>query len=257
MRNKLKYLLTTADLKPEEITIYLLLLKLQKTSANELIAKSNLNSMMVYRTLKSLSEKGLIDSHLINNKQKIYCPLSLESLIKKIDIEQKKLFRLKQSLKNLDSLLPYIDIDNEKEEENIEIREGVENFRAEYLKYPDLCKDEYLHIGSMENFWAVAGMDDDCPEERGFRRKRMGNGVYARVINTRSPVMEGIQNRDTRECRTTKMKDSLPIMNNYLAITETQSTLFVCDKANPRAIIIKNLELLNLQKEQFKTLWEK
>jgi hypothetical protein len=69
--------------------------------------------------------------------------------------------------------------------------------------------------------------------------------------------MESIQNRDTRECRTTKMKDSLPIMNNYLAITETQSTLFVCDKANPRAIIIKNPELLNLQKEQFKTLWEK
>ena len=52
------------------------------------------------------------------------------------------------------------------EEESIEIREGLDAFREEYLKLPSCCEDEYLHIGSMEDCWRVGKMGYDSPEER-------------------------------------------------------------------------------------------
>lgn len=255
MIKKLTYLLANADLKPEEIKIYLLLLKSQKATITELVDKSKLNTMMVYRTIKKLHERGLIEPDSLNNKQKIYKPLSLQSLIKKLNVEQKKLYRLEQSLKGLDSFLPYIDMEDENSEELIEVKEGIDAFREEYLKMPELCSHEYMHIGSMENYWKVAEMSDDCPEERGFRRKRMNRGIYARVIDVRSKGIEEIQKRDSLEMRTMKMREDLPIMNNYLAMGENHSTLFICDAENPRAIVMKQKELLEMQKLQFKSLW--
>jgi len=255
MQKKLSYLLSTAELKPEEIKIYLLLLKQQKATIQEITAKSDLNFMMVYRTIKKLYERGLIEVIQLNNKQKAYKPLSLQALIKTIDLQRRKLSRLEQSLKGLDSLLPFIDIDQEEESEGIEIKEGVDAFREEYLKFPSICKDEYLHIGSMENYWNVANMRDDCPEEMGFRNQRMAKGIYARVVDMETDVMENIQRRDSFELRTLKMNRNLPVMNNYLAMAENQSTLFICDKENPRAIVMKQKDLLDLHKNNFNTLW--
>lgn len=257
MRKKIIQLLTTADLKPEEIKIYLLLLKLQNTTITELTVKSGLNFMMVYRTVKRLYERGLVEPEKLNNKQNIYKPLSLQSLIKKINLQQRKLNRLEQSLKGLDSILPFMDMEDSGEDDTIEIKDGLDAFREEYLKLPGVCLDEYLCLGSMESYWRVAEMTAECPEERGFVNQRMANGIFARVINTRCKEIEEVQKRDSLEKRTLKIKEKLPIMTNYFAITPEQSTLFICDKENPRAIIMKQKDLLNLQKEQFKVLWEK
>jgi sugar-specific transcriptional regulator TrmB len=256
MLRKLKYLLSLAELKDEEINLYLLLLKLKKATITELIAGSGLNTMRVYRKILKLEERGLIKSDFLNKKQKIYYPLSLESLIVTIQSKAKRLYRLEQSLKGLDPLLQFVEINTEVDDNLIEIKEGLDAFREEYLKIPSLCKDEFLHIGSMENYWHVAGMSFDSPEERNFIHQRMTKGIFARVINTRSKEIEEVQKRDSFEKRTLKIKDHLPIMKNYFTMARNHSSLFICDAENPRVVVIKQPDLLNLQREQFRALWE-
>jgi sugar-specific transcriptional regulator TrmB len=256
MLKKLKYLLSLAELKDEEINLYLLLLKIKKATIMELIAGSGLNTMRVYRTILKLEERGLINSDFLNKKQKIYYPLSLESLIMTIQRKAKKLFRLEQSLKGLDPLLQFVDINAEVDNNLIEIKEGLDAFKEEYLKLPSLCKDEFLHIGSMENYWNVAGMSFESPEERYFIHQRISRGVYARVIDIKTEKMEEVGKSDSIEKRTLKLKDKLPIMENYFTIAPTHTSLFICDVENPRVIVIKQPDLLNIQREQFRSLWE-
>ncbi|MBU1151279.1 hypothetical protein KJ632_00455 [Patescibacteria group bacterium] len=256
MRKKLQYLLSTTDLKPEESKIYLLLLKLNSATIQQLSAQSGISEMSTYRAVKRLQERDMVEAQQLNKKQSIYQPLSLQKLIQRINHKQKKLARLANSLKDIDPLLPYLDL-NEELEDSIEIKEGLDSFREEYLKLPRIAKDEFICMGSMEQYWAVNGWDLDAPEEASFIRQRMHKGVYARVANIRSEQSEYFHSRDSLEKRTTKIKDDIPMINNYFTITENQSNLFICNKENPRVIITKQPELLNLQKAQFSELWKK
>ena len=201
MRRKIQSLLQLADLKEEEIQLYLLLLKLQQASAAELIEKSGFGRMMVYRTLQSLEDQEMVEKVALNQKTSVYKPLTLNALIRKIDVEQRKLRRLQLALQDLDGFLPMMDLsENQSEEEEIiQVREGIDAFREEYLDFPDYCDDEYLHVGHMENYWDAAGMTYDCPEEIAFRNKRYKKGVYCRIVNVHTPQSEEFVRRDSRE----------------------------------------------------------
>lgn len=255
MKKHLQNLLRMADLREEEVQIYMLLLKVSEATIPKLVELSGLNTMMVYRTLKRLYERGLIKEDELNQKQKIYKPLSLSSLIKKIVKEERKLMKLRANLKNLDSLLPFVDIESDREDDSIEIKEGIDAFREEYLKIPSLCKYEFLHVGSMHNYWETANMDLDCAEERNFIKTRMKNGVFARVLNVRTADVEEVQKRDSLEKRKLKIRENLPIKDNYFTISGGRSALFICEKENPRVILMKQPDLLALQNAQFSKLW--
>jgi len=255
MKSRLTNLLRLANLRDEEIVVYLLLLKLKHSTSSELAEKSGLNSMMVYRTLKRLHDKELVDEKKLNQKQNIYSALSLNALISRLNHMQKNLQRLQNSLKNLDTLLPFIDF-NKDDNESVEIRDGIDAFREEYLKFPKLCGPEFLHVGSMENCWKTGKMGYESPEERYFINTRLKNGIYARVLDKISEEMERVQAHDSLEKRVVKLKKKLPIMNNYLAIGEDQCSLFICDDKNPRVMLIREPELVRLHKDQFESLWK-
>jgi predicted transcriptional regulator len=260
MRKRLIDLLRLAGLREEEAILYLHLLKLRRASMSELIACSELNVMTAYRTMKRLQERGLVSATKINQKQSVYAPLTLSALTAKLDVEQRKLRKLQLALENLDPLLPYLDATDdhmkEMEKEWIELREGREAFREEYLKIPMMCADEFLHIGSMQNYWRTAGMTDESPEELSFRHYRIQHGISARIFNTYSPESVKFHSRDSREMRTTRLLDDLPITKNYLAFTASDARYFFCDEENPRVIIIRQPELVALHKKQFQQLWE-
>lgn len=257
MRKKLTQLLRMVNIREEEIKLYLLLLKLQRATIPELILKSNSSSITVYRIMKRLVEKGLVDMKPVNNKQYLYQALSLQTLINKIHKQQRQMSRLAYALQGLDPLLPFIDIDENNQDESIEVKEGSEACREEYLKMPSECKDEYLHIGNMHNLWKVADLTYDCPEERNFIHQRLAKGIYCRIFNTASKEAEEFLKRDSQEKRTTRLKEKLPVTDNYLGIAENHSVLFICDSANPKAIVVRQPELIQLQKSQFQIMWDK
>jgi sugar-specific transcriptional regulator TrmB len=261
MLKRIIKLLQQANLRDEEISIYLHLFKLQAATVSELVSKSGLYTMQVHRMLKRLAGRELVGIRSVNNKQNIYYPLSLRALVRKISIEQKKLFKLMHALKGLDRFLPYIDLKNHQEDwnkpENIEIRDGVEAMKEEYLKFPGLCKEEYLHIGSMHNLWKTTGMDYDSPEERSFIHQRLDKGVFARVLNKNEKDAQVFYTRDSLEKRSTKIKVDLPVLDNYLAIAEDQASLFVCNQNNPRVIVFRQPDLVNMYKDNFRMIWER
>lgn len=259
MRRRMQELLRLAGLREEEAALYLHLLKLQRASMSELIAASGLNVMTAYRTMKRLQERGLVSALKINRKESVYAPLTLRALIRKLDGEQRKMRRVQMALENLDQFLPYLHLEPETADEEtpepIQIREGLDAFREEYLKLPDCCTDEYLHIGNMANYWKVAGMSDEAPEELAFRQKRLDRGIYCRIFNPHTPEAEIFAKRDSRELRTSRLVDEIPVKKDYLAYADTHVCHFVCDKAHPRVIVIRQPEIVDLYRKQFETLW--
>lgn len=254
MRRKLTSLLKTADLKDEEIKIYLLLLKLKKTTAAEISELSGIHFVNVYRALKKLKEKGLIKSSPINSKQSEYSPLSLQNLISQIKNEKQKLSKLEEGLKNIDPLLSYLNIDEEIDEP-IEIKSGIDAMKEEYLKLTDLCEEEMLPMGNVDNFLMLSGYSVDCPEERNFIQQRLKRGIYVRMMNPINEIGEILRARDSFEKRTMKLTEKQPITDNFLVITDSQSTLFVCDEDDPKAVVIKEPELIKMQRDQFHQYW--
>ncbi len=257
MKRKLLSLLREADLRDEEIRVYFLLLTLRQAGVPELIAKSGLPSMTVYRTVQRLHERGLVDEMPLNNKQKLYKPLSLSVFAQTIAKENRRLKKLELSLRNLDPLLPFFSVDSKEEDsEGVELREGLDAFREEYLRFPDLCKNEYLHIGNMLNYWDTAQMTYECPEERAFINKRISRGIQCRIVDLHSEKFDEISNNNTRELRKIKYSDDIPLHKNYLGFAENHASYFICEPENPRVLVIKQPELLELYKFQFETLWK-
>lgn len=259
MLKKLQQLLILAGLRDEEVTLYLHLLRMRRATMTELIGESGLNIMTAYRTVKRLQERGLVQSFSVNQKQSVYAPLTLRALIHKLDQEQRSLRKVQLALQDLDHLLPYVDLEQEAESaphELIQLREGVDAFREEYLKLPDECDGEYLHVGSMQNYWDVAGMGDESPEELAFRAKRYRRGVFARVINTDSPTMRAIAKRDSKELRTLRILDDMPIRRDYIGFGAHHIAHFVCDKEHPKVLLIRHPELMALYRNQFRHMWD-
>lgn len=255
MITKIKDILRLNDLSEQEIAVYIALLTLQKATIPMLREQSGLPNITVYRCMKNLEERRMVDVELINKKQACYKPLTLEKLIVKVEHAQRKLRRLELELKNLDSLLPYIGEKELKDEEEIEVRAGLDAFREEYLKMPDLFEDEYLHIGCTEAFWETARWNYESPEERSFIHRRMARNIYGRVVDPYTPTAEMIQKNDSREKRTLRIVNEIPVKRDILMIAAHQVSHFVCDVDNPRVVIIRNPALIALHKAQFEALW--
>lgn len=257
MRRNIYELLVRAGLREEEVILYLHLLKIRRGSMAQLISASGLHSMTAYRMMKRLQERGIVQGYRINQKQSVYAPLTLAALSKKLGAEQRRLRKLQLSLRNLDALLPYLELEESKDiTEPIEIREGMDAFREEYLKMPDCCCDEYLHIGNMARYWAVAGMSDEAPEELTFRRKRLDRGIYCRIFNPHTPESEAFAARDSRELRTTRLVDDIPVRKDYLAFATNHVSHFICDNDHPRVIVIREPALVDIYRRHFDSMWE-
>ncbi|MDD5470007.1 MAG: helix-turn-helix domain-containing protein [Candidatus Peribacteraceae bacterium] len=260
MRRKIQHLLKLAGLREDEVVMYLHLLTLKRASMSALISASGLNIMTAYRTIRRLQERGLVQAMKINEKQSVFVPLTLGALIQTLSSEERAIRHLQLALKDLDRFLPFIDVperagDKKEEDEPVLIREGFDAFREEYLKIPDLCTDEFLCMGSMQNYWKVADMSDEAPEELAFRHKRFQRRMFCRVFNTHSPESEGFAKRDSKELRTTRLVDVIPVARDYLGYTKDHVRHFICDDKNPRVIIIRHPELVTLYRDQFERMW--
>ncbi len=254
MIKKLTSLLKKAELKEEEIKIYLILLKLSQASANKLAEISGYHFVNIYRILKNLKEKGLIESAPINNKESVFKPLSLKSLVKKIQNDKKELRKLENGLKNLDPFLSFINPDKEREDP-IEVKCGVDAMKQAYLNLTNLSKEEMLPMGNVINFLNLSGLSVDCPEERNFIQQRLRRGIYVRMMNPYNELGDILKSRDSFEKRTMKLTTKQPIADNFMVITEDSSTLFICDEDDPKVVITRQPELLKIQRDQFNHYW--
>lgn len=256
MKDKLRSLLRLAELSEEEVSVYLWLLKMQKATIPQLRTKTKLPNITVYRTVQTLVERSLVKSTPMNHKQSLYVPLTLAHLIRHVSAKQLQLRRLELELKNLDSLLPFMDLEHEEETEDIVVRLGKDAFKEEYLKFPEVLENEYLHIGNLSNLWKTLGFTYESPEERGFIRRRCARNLFARVLDVPTENSLKVQANDSREKRTLVFKKQIPIKEDFLLIGEKQVGHFICNPSAPRVIIMKNQALLDMHHDYFEKLWQ-
>lgn len=253
MIQKVKDLLRLNELSEAEISVYMALLKARMATIPQLREATGLPNITVYRTMKMLEERTLVDAVTLNRKQKCYKPLTLDALVKKVASAQRRLRKLELELRKLDPLLPYLD--EHRADDDVIVRSGLEAFREEYVKMPNVFQRNYLHIGNCPRFWETGRLNYDAAEERYFINRRLERKIHGSVLDTYSATTEMIQKRDSLENRTLKIVDKLPIEKDLLMIAETQATHFVCDPENPRVIVLKNPELVKLYQDQFARLW--
>lgn len=256
MKKRLQRLLSLANMREDEIRLYMLLLKLRHASVPQLADIARVPVTTAYRAMHRLEDRGLARREAVNGKESQYFPLSLVSLVRELVSEQRQLRKMELSLRGLDPLLKYVDVDGASDEDEVEVREGLDAFREEYLKMPEVFREEYLHIGSAPNFWKSARMNYECPEERGFIKRRLARNLYARVLNTPSSQALEFQRNDSREKRTTVLTPSLPIRRDFLMIAEAQVSHFLCDPEHPRVIILRSPEAIAAHRNHFELLWK-
>lgn len=251
MSRKLSTLLAAAGLNEKEILLYKLLRKYEQLTIPELVYRSKLPNIAVYRTLQDLEERGLITSLPINKKQKVYAPNPLSSLCSYVASEQRRLRKLELALQDFDASIKILD----DADEGVQVYEGKDAFREQFMQLPSLCTDEYLHIGSVDGLWEGTGYTYESPEIRSFVHNRMRKNIFAREFTLHSEEAEKIQQNDSREKRTTVLKQSLPVMDNMLVITDEQVSHFVCDPEDLRVIVMTDPSLVQMHRGHFEMMW--
>jgi sugar-specific transcriptional regulator TrmB len=248
MQRNLKSLLRLADLKEEEIVLYMHLQRIGEGTVTQLKAETSISLSTIYRTINRLLDRRLIKSIETNAKQSVFVPLPLTSLIKKIKSEQTKLDKLVNSLEGMDNFIPF--------SESVEIRSGTEAMKEEYLNYVNNARENLFSLGSVMSLWNMTDISYHSSEERNFIKKRLVKGIYARVFSDDDKEFYEVRNNDSLEKRTTKIKGGVLEDKNLFMMTEDYSTFFLCEEENPRVVITRHPDLLRLQKEHFSNLWK-
>lgn len=255
MQQSLRQLLRLLDLSEEETELYLCMLENSSNRISEILKKKRIPKTSVYRMTRRLVERNLLKEKSVNGKQREYIPCTIAELLERATAQGRELETIKHALRNTDSLLPFMR--NEEGEASVALREGMEDFRQEYLSVPTTLTQEYLHMGSVPDFWKTANMGFESPEERWFISTRLRRNVYARILELPSPEAHVVQAQDSREKRTTKIIPSLPLKKDFVLVSDTRVSHFVCNPDYPRVIVIRHPSAVQMYRQHFDLLWEK
>lgn len=247
--------LQLADLSEEEANLFVSLVKHGACTRSQIATLSDKSPIGTYRLLRTLADRGIVKVEK-DTRGKFQYAADVDGLLNRVEKHERRLRRAILSLRELQPLLRHLPDDEAAEDdEAIEVREGLDAFREEYLRIPDQCRNEWLSIGTLENFWKVAGFGYESAEERAFIHKRLNRRVGARVINPRSPQMDSIRRNDDRELRQIHFLDTLPVQRDCLAFTDTHVAHFICDQEDPRVIVMRHPELQRIHRNHFAQLW--
>ncbi|NQZ85353.1 MAG: hypothetical protein HRU03_06555 [Nanoarchaeales archaeon] len=145
---EIKKILESLELTKNEIKIYLEVLNLGKTKANKIAETTLLHTSKIYESLQRLIEKGLV-SYVIENKIKYFQTTPLSSL--NLILEEKET-ELKENKKLLKSLMPDLEILQNKsiEETDIRVYKGWKSMKFIYSELRDklTSKDTNYILGA-------------------------------------------------------------------------------------------------------------
>lgn len=222
--NKIVTVLESLGLHRNEITIYLSLLQLGKSSALELSKKTGIHRSNTYDILEQLLEKGIVDEEILNDKKYFY------------PIEPSDLFDyLKQKEKELEGILPEIEkMKNLKEEERkTTISEGINSAKNILMHLLDF-KSEIYSLGNCNKEEEILGGFFEL-----FHKRRIKMRIeFKAICDLESPsLIKKINSLDYSKAR-------------FIPIHEPNSTTYFC---SDRIIIFlweKPITVLTIQSKQ-------
>lgn len=222
-----------------EIKVYLSLLELGKSSAGEILKKSNINNSMLHLSLNNLIKKGFI-GYTKKGKNRVYKASEPESLLEYIEDKKIELNKILPELKKKEKRV--------EEKEYTEIFEGLKGISTALNTLISDAKkgDEFLFFSS-----SIAEKDKEIQEFYSlFDGKRNNKKLITKGIAPKR-LKEIFEKRKIKNMKYT----DFPIPENQ-GICNEKIVIFSWEE-NPKAILISSRTIARKQRDFFNEYWKK
>lgn len=235
----IKEVLAQFNLTEKEASVYVAALELGVTSAAAIAKKAGIQRTHFYDISESLIDAGFLQ-RVSKEKKGLYSAADPETLI---EIEEKKIEKLKQALPEFKAL--YNTAGKRPRITYYEGRSGIEQINEDTLRY----KGEAVAFTTPRFVSFPSGSTG-----RSYIEKRIAIGNRVRVIGEDSPEIHGLQEKDEKELRETRIL-SRDVFRSEIEIGIYGGKVFVIDYKEQFGFIIEDSEIARVLKMIFEIVW--
>jgi sugar-specific transcriptional regulator TrmB len=229
--------------------IYLELIKDRAISVSKLAIQFSTNRVRIYKAFENLEKIGLIERE--NDFSKI---TEVEPPSRVLALLRNKENELKRQMQQFEELAPELMYSYEKSEKTprVQIYEGLGQMGKLLLQTLEEVKDEYLWVNEGEDLNALFNTEYFYTE---YSQKRAKKGVSVRILaNTNNISIKKFADRAEKELRQVRF---LPIAyQSPGTITIFNDKIILWNTFIPRAIMIYDKQLAQIQRDLFNILWK-
>lgn len=222
-------------LSEKEANVYMTLLRLGQSTAQEISNKAQLNRVTTYDILKSLQEKGYV-SYVIISNVKHFEAADPKKFLHDLKVKQ---IRIKQALPKLEAIKHSI-----KKKPQVEMYEqiaGIKTILNDILEE----RKETLFIGSYK---MIEKLSYNFPN---FIKRKRDRNMFSKVITTDTKEM---RNYDTNKkfIELKLVKEKFPVTKIIYADKVAYLTF---EEQNSIGILIKNKQIAQTERLLFEMMW--
>ncbi|MEK6927528.1 MAG: helix-turn-helix domain-containing protein [Nanoarchaeota archaeon] len=229
-------------LNEKEAKVYLALLELGMSTANEIAEKADLVRTTTYDVLKGLREKGIVGK-VIKNKIIYFEAAEPEKLIQLTEEKGRKIKKIISQLKGLRG--------KKKELLEVELFEGKEGIKT---VYQDILNERKQLLAFSNTHFIYNVLPFYVPH---FVNQRVKKKIFIKLLTEKTKeslsLMKGRDKFEMRETRFVEEMKDIPITEyiygDNIAVLGT-------DIKNPMGLIIRNKDFAKAQKLLFDLAWK-
>ena len=221
-----------------EIKVFLTILQLGETKANEIIKKSNLQSSSAYYAINSLIDKGFI-SYIKKSKIKYYKAADPSTILDYIELKKNDYLKLLPELKDRQKQ------SNQEQVEYYKSYKGIKTIISEMLK--DAKRGDTYRTFSVENpeEYEIAIKKVFAPTKQLFKQKGIKQKgifhIYNKKKRTKTTIIQ-------KKYLNIPMPPNTMVLNDNIAIISW-------DK-EPSGVLIKSKNIAKQYSDFFEALWK-
>jgi sugar-specific transcriptional regulator TrmB len=239
----------TLGLEYVEGGLYLELIKDRTVPVSKLAEKLGTNRVRIYKAFEKLEKIGLIERE--NDFSKI---TEVEPPSRVLALLRDKENELKRQLHQFEEIAPELMYSYEKSEKTprVKIYEGIGQMGKLLLQTLEEVKDEYLWMNEGEDLNALFNTEYFYTE---YSQKRAKKNVSVRILaNTNNISIKKFADRAEKELRQVRF---LPVAyQSPGTITIFNDKIILWNTFIPRAIMIYDKQLAQIQRDIFEMTWE-
>lgn len=237
----IKDVLAQFNLSEKESSVYVATLELGTSTAVAIAKKAGIQRTHFYDISESLINAGFLQRVSKENKG-LYSAADPETVI---EIEEKKIEKLKQTLPELKAL--YNTSGKKPKLTYYEGRSGIEQINEDTLRY----KGEAVAF-TTPRFVSFPSRSTG----KSYIEQRIAMGNHVRVIGEDSSEIHGLQEKDRGELRETRIL-SRDVFRSEIEIGIYGSKVFIIDYKEQFGFIIEDTEIARVMKMIFEIVWSR
>lgn len=249
-KEEIKNGLLQLEFTDKEILVYLAILQSKDSSVPTIAKDIELSRGTVYDLIEKLKARGFVAEIKKGKKRRFVCESPTNTLYILLDKKHEQLQKSKRIVENILPTLKALDADADFRPQ-IRVYEGEKGFRKvwdEIFAYED---SNFLSIARIETFLSFVG--EDFLEEIMERKVKLG--FTSRAINEDSPAAAGMQMRDKRFNRETRLAPKEFKLQSTEIIFGDKIAMFSTREENI-IVVIESKDFADTHRAYFEMLWK-